>query len=122
MGRRREEDDGADLLYTQEDSTRDQYIGNEQEVLQHVRQLVITKCDSYFITRCDKYCYKVRQVLQSVTVLLQSTTGLSKCDDYRKVRQNKVFSQNLLIEVLSFFHHFYNNLNIVILAKLNRKS
>ena len=54
-----------------------------------VRQLVITKCDSYFITKCDKCYYKVRQVLQSVTVLLQSATGITKCDDYYKVRQNK---------------------------------
>ena len=54
-----------------------------------VRQLVITKCDSYFITKCDKSYYKVRQVLQSVTVLLQSATGITKCDDYYKVRQNR---------------------------------
>ena len=53
-----------------------------------VRQLVITKCDSYFITKCDKCYYKVRQVLQSVTVLLQSATDITKCDDYYKVRQN----------------------------------
>ena len=50
-----------------------------------MRQLVITKCDSYFITKCDSYfitkcdkCYyKVRQVLQSAT-------GITKCDDYHK--------------------------------------
>ena len=35
---------------------------------------VITKCDSFFITKCDKCCYKVRQVLQSVTFLIQSAT------------------------------------------------
>ena len=45
-----------------------------------VRQLVITKCDSYFITKCDKCYYKVRQVLQSVTVLLQSATAITKWD------------------------------------------
>ena len=54
-----------------------------------VRQLVITKCDSYFITKCDKCYYKMRQVSQSVTVLLQSATGITKCDDYYKVRQNR---------------------------------
>ena len=54
-----------------------------------VRQFVITaKCDSYFITKYDK-CYKVRQVLQSATVLLKSATGITKCDDYYKVRQNR---------------------------------
>ena len=60
-----------------------------------MRQLVITKCDSYFITKCDKCYYKVRQVLQSVTVLLQSATGITKCDDYYKVRQNKVLRDKL---------------------------
>ena len=29
----------------------------------------------------------MRQVLQSVTILLQSATGITKCDDYYKVRQ-----------------------------------
>ena len=53
-----------------------------------VREIVITKCDSYFITKCDKCYYKVRQVLQSVTILLQSATGITKCVDYNKVRQN----------------------------------
>ena len=40
-----------------------------------------------FITKCDKCDYKVRQVLQSVTILLQSATGITKCDNYYKVRQ-----------------------------------
>ena len=52
-----------------------------------VRWTVITKCDIFFITKCDKCYYKVRQVLQSVTILLQSATGITKCDDYYKVRQ-----------------------------------
>ena len=45
-----------------------------------VRWSVITKCDSFFITKCDKCYYKVRQVLQSVTIyykvrqVLQSAT------------------------------------------------
>ena len=56
------------------------------------RWSVITKCDSFFITKCDKYYYKVRQVLQSVTILLQSATGITKCDDYYKVRQYTVLS------------------------------
>ena len=45
----------------------------------------VTKCDSFFITKCY---YNVRQVLQSVTILLQGATGITKCDDYYKVRQN----------------------------------
>ena len=54
-----------------------------------LRWSVITKCDSFFITNCDKCYYKVRQVLQSVTILLQSATGITKCEDYYKVRQYK---------------------------------
>ena len=45
-----------------------------------VRWSVITKCDSLVITKCDKCYYKVRQVLQSVTILLQSATGITMCD------------------------------------------
>ena len=57
-----------------------------------VRELVITKCDSYFVTNCDKCYYKGRQVLQSVTILLQSATGITKCVDYNKVRQNRLYA------------------------------
>ena len=36
------------------------------------------------------FYYKVRQVLlQSATILLQSVTGVTKCEDYYKVRQNR---------------------------------
>ena len=36
------------------------------------------------------FYYKVRQVLlQSATILLQSVTGITKCEDYYKVRQNR---------------------------------
>ena len=42
-----------------------------------------------FITKCDKWFYKVRQVLlKSATMLLQSVIGVTKCDDYYNVRQN----------------------------------
>ena len=46
---------------------------------------VITKCDRYY--KVSQFYYKVRQVLQSVTILLQSATGITKCDDYYKVQQ-----------------------------------
>jgi len=65
-----------------------------------VRQLVITKCDSYFIAKCDKCYYKVRQVSQSVTVLLQSMTDITKCDDYYKVRLNSNEKINLAFILL----------------------
>ena len=37
---------------------------------------IITKCGSYFITKCDK------SLLQDATVLLQITTVITNCDDF----------------------------------------
>ena len=54
-----------------------------------VRWTVITNCDSFFITKCDKVYYKLRQVLQRAMDLLQIATGITKCDDYYKLRQYK---------------------------------
>ena len=48
---------------------------------------IITNCDSCFITKCDTVCYILRQVLQSAMNLLQIATGITKCDDYYKLRQ-----------------------------------
>ena len=36
----------------------------------------ITKCGSYFITKCDK------SLLQDATVLLQNMTVITNCDDF----------------------------------------
>ena len=52
-----------------------------------VRWTVITNCDSSFITNYDMVNYKLRQVLQSAMDLLQIATGITKCDDYYKLRQ-----------------------------------
>ena len=51
-----------------------------------VRWTVITNCDTFFITKCDTICYKLPQVLQSAMDLLHIATGITKCDDYYKVR------------------------------------
>ena len=48
-------------------------------LLQSATALFITKCDSYFIAKCDWGYYKVW------LRLLQSATGITKCDDYYKV-------------------------------------
>ena len=56
-----------------------------------VRWTVVTNCDSFFITKCDTVHYKLRQVLQSAMDLLQIATGITKCDDYYKLRQYRVF-------------------------------
>ena len=52
-----------------------------------VRWTVITNCDTFFITKCDMVYYKLQQVLQSAMDLLQILTGITKCDDYYKLRQ-----------------------------------
>ena len=39
-----------------------------------------------FVTKCDKCHYKVLQIF---FLLLQSETGITKWDDYYKVRQNR---------------------------------
>ena len=48
--------------------------------------------------------YKVRQVLQSETILLQSAAGITKCDDYHKVRQNvsSVYGISTVVSQTSF--------------------
>ena len=74
-----------------------------------MRELVITKCNSYFITKCDKCYYKVRQVLQSVTILLQSATGITKCVDYNKVRQNTPLASLSASPSTSSEHNFSNS-------------
>ena len=40
--------------------------------VQNATPYFITKCDSFFVTKGDKCYYKVRQVLQSATILFQS--------------------------------------------------
>ena len=50
---------------------------------------IITKCDSYFVTKCDRSLLQNAQgfLLQSATVLIQNATVITKCDVYYKMRQ-----------------------------------
>ena len=82
-------DDTNYWVYLSSDHLFQVYYKARQLFYYKVRWSVITKCDSLVITKCDKCYYKVRQVLQSVTILLQSATGITNCDDYYKVRQYK---------------------------------
>ena len=50
------------------------------------------KLRQLFYTKCDTVYYKLRQVLQSAMDLLQIATGITKSDDYYKLRQ---YSRNL---------------------------
>ena len=58
------------------------YLIHYDSLLQNATD-IITKCNSYFITKCD------RSLLQNVTgFLLQNATVLiTKCDVYYKLRQ-----------------------------------
>ena len=69
-------------------------MNHSQEIITKC-DIIITNCDSlvYYkvrwtvITNCDTVYYKLRQVLQSAMDLLQIATGITKCDDYYKLRQ-----------------------------------
>ena len=54
-----------------------------------VRWTVITNCDSFFITKGDTVYYKLRQVL----------TGITKCDDYYKLRQYYVGKNHATLDI-----------------------
>ena len=71
----------------------DEIITNCDSLVYHnVRWTVITNCDSFFITKCDTVYYKLRQMLQSAINLLQTATGITKWDDYYKLRQYNRFN------------------------------
>ena len=78
-------------------------------LLQSETAYFITKCDNLLLQSATTCYYKVRQVL------LQSASGITKCDGYYKVRQNvsvymsriftdvfrrKIFSLQLLLQSL----------------------
>ena len=52
-----------------------------------VRWTVTANCDSFFIAKCDTIYHKLRKVLQSAMDLLEIATGITKCDNYYKLRQ-----------------------------------
>ena len=71
-------------------------LQSAMELLQIVTAQFIKKCDgqlllqiatAFFITKCDTAYYKLRQVLQSAMDLLLIATGITKCDDFYKLRQ-----------------------------------
>ena len=80
------DDDNYYWVYLSFDPLYQVYYKVRRLFFYKVRWSVITKCDSFFITKCDMSYYKVRQVLQSVTIyykvrqVLQSATIITKCD------------------------------------------
>ena len=69
--------------------------------------MLLQSATAYFITQCDGLLLQsatvfllqsatsvITKVLQSVTILSQRATGITKCDDYDKERQkNLAFQQ-----------------------------
>ena len=60
---------------------------------------IITKCDSYFIIKCDRSLLQNASgfllqngtvLLQSATILLQNAIVITKCDVYYKLRQYNI--------------------------------
>ena len=45
-----------------------------------LRQRFIRNCDRYVITNCDKFYYKLRQILQIATTVIKIAIGSTNCD------------------------------------------
>ena len=78
------------------DSVTVSYLIRYDRLLQNETDIII-KCDSYFIAKYNRsllqnaagFYYKMRQLLQISTILLQNATVITKCDVYYKLRQYK---------------------------------
>ena len=62
------------------------YIKVDEVSLITLKKLLQSAMDCYYKLR-QLFYYKLRQVLQSAMDLLQIATGITKCDDYYKLRQ-----------------------------------
>ena len=64
------------------------YLIRYNSLLQNAAD-VITKCDIYFVTKCDRSLLQnpTGFLLQNAIVLLQNATIITKCDIYYKLRQ-----------------------------------
>ena len=59
------------------------YLVNYDTLLQNATN-IIRKCDTYFITKCDKMLlqHALGFLLQNATVLIQIATVITKCVDF----------------------------------------
>ena len=91
---------------------------------------IITKCDSYFIIKCDRivlqdtsgffyykirqFYYKMRHLLQIATILLQNATFITKCNFSYKLRQySRLSFSSLLTDDISSDKVFISLLFII---------
>ena len=65
------------------------HVITQRRKIYSVRHACLTKenVTEMLCGECDTVYYKLRQVLQSAMDLLQIATGITKCDDYYKLRQ-----------------------------------
>ena len=72
------------------------YLVYSDSLLQNAKDIV-TKCDSYFIRKCDKSLLENASgfSLENAIVLLQFASVITKCDSYYKLRH---LSQNLSVQ------------------------
>ena len=57
------------------------FVGGGGVLLQGATAYFVAGCESFFISGCDRCCCKMRQVLQSATVLLRPCAmGVAGCD------------------------------------------
>ena len=66
---------------------------------------IITKCDSYFITKCD------RSWLQNATFLLQNATVIRKCGDFI-IKYHTYYKMQLLLQIMTVYRKLMELLNI----------
>ena len=66
---------------------------------------VITKCDSYFITKCD------RSLLQNAAFLLQNATVIRKCSDFI-TKCHTYYKMQLLLQIMTVYLKLMVLLNI----------
>ena len=75
---------------------------------------IITKCDSYFITKYDKGLLQNASVvllqnatvlLQNVLILLQNAIVVTKCNVYYKMRRYKVYNTFCLVLFRAVYFH-----------------
>ena len=63
-------------------------------LLHNVTAILLKKCDRILLQNASGLYYKMRQLLQIATILLQNTTVMTKCDLYHKLQQyNSVYQK-----------------------------
>ena len=70
---------------------------------------IVTKCDSYFITKCDRSLSQNVSgfLLQIATVLLQNATNITNCDVCYKLWQcNKLYNTFLISSSVFMINRF----------------